>query len=234
MPLRPCAGVMLLVALPIVGARPAPCTEIQAATANKAAVLGSAYDRRKELFVGQACIQGTSQSTGASSVELHLDAALSQRDMSSMLGLDVDGRARYGAVAASRSAHFLRDASSTAFSVSAIWSSQYSLPPSILTNPTKSAIGTGAATDLVHWADRCGDEFVDEVRLGGRLMVSVRVDFASQQQKEDFESRFSLSGPIASLDATLKQASTEFARDVRITIAGTQFGGDVSRLTGIF
>ena len=135
---------------------------------------------------------------------------------------------------ASGSAKFMRSVVSNEYSVSAVWLSEYKLPSRKLSAVTRSAIGNSVTGNIERWAETCGDEYVDEIKVGARLFFSIRIDFTSKERKQSFESQFSVSGPLYSAEASLQQASREYGKDSKITVTALQMGGDVSKLTGIF
>lgn len=127
----------------------------------------------------------------------------------------------------------MKNSVSSDYSVPGIWLSEYTLPTKKLTNVRLSPLGVSLAADFDRWTQACGDEYVDEITLGAKLFFSIRVDFSSKEQKQSFESRFSLSGPLYSAQADLNTASREFSRDSKVTVAAFQIGGDVSKLTDV-
>jgi hypothetical protein len=200
----------------------------------KSAILGSAYDPSKQDFISQECVSGTEVATGSMQSSLHLDQSMSQQQVEQALGLSVGLRARYGAVDISGSAKFLSESASSSYSVSSVYSAFYEFQTKKLVSVTKNSLGTQLAPNFERWLTSCGDSFVDEIHTGARLFFSIRVDFSSESQKQQFEASFSVSGPMAGVDATLKQASKQFSRNTHVTVSAYQIGGDVSKLSGIF
>ncbi|MBZ0144621.1 MAG: hypothetical protein K8F56_13675 [Rhodocyclaceae bacterium] len=207
---------------------------IQGATANRSAILGGAYQSERENFVGQECMTGTAVTQGTQRSTFSFEQALSEQQASSLMGMSAGGRARFGAIEASASARFVKNSVSNRLSVSAIWMSDYLLPNRKLTAPSLTAVGEAVRQHDERWAQTCGDEYVDEIVYGARLFFTLRVDFASEEQKQAFEAEFSLSGPLYSASAKFEDASRKFSRDTRITVTAAQFGGDVSKLTDLF
>jgi len=115
-----------------------------------------------------------------------------------------------------------------------VWLSEYHLPTRKLAAVKKNEIGAAVAGNDEHWAETCGDEYVEEITKGGKLFFSIRVDFGSKEQKQEFEEHFSLAGPLFSANQGLKTASREFSKDTKITVSALQIGGDVSKITNLF
>lgn len=230
---QPSMAALLIAALAVPSA--SAQQTIVASTANRTAVLGSAYRSEREGLIGQSCVTGTHDTTGTPTSSFNFTQELSEREASSELGFGAGGRARFGVVEASASARFMRASTSTAYSVSAVWLSDYRLPVEKLTGDAKlSPIGNSVRADDDRWAQTCGDEFVTEIVRGGKLFFSIRVDFSSAESKQSFESRFKVSGPLFDVEGDLKTASKEFSKDTHVTVNALQVGGDVSKLTAIF
>jgi len=208
--------------------------DIIAATSSRQAILGSAYNSKKQEFAGQSCIAGNSIPTGTATGTFSFDQNLSESQAAEQLGFGAGGRARFGAVEASASAQFMRNAASSAYSVSSVWVSEYKLPTQKLDAPQRNEIGRALVQNDDRWAETCGDEYVGEITYGARLFFSIRVDFSSTEEKQSFQAEFSLSGPLFSANANLQQASQQFSKNAKVTVSALQIGGDVSKVTGLF
>lgn len=208
--------------------------DIIAATSSRQAILGSAYNSKKQEFAGQSCIAGNSVPTGTATGTFSFDQSLSESQASQQLGFGAGGRARFGAVEASASAQFMRNAASSAYSLSSVWVSEYKLPTQKLNAPKPNEIGRALAQNGDRWVETCGDEYVGEITYGARLFFSIRVDFSSTEEKQSFQAQFALSGPLFSANANLQQASQQFSKNAKVTVSALQFGGDVSKVTGLF
>jgi hypothetical protein len=156
--------------------------------------------------------------------------------LSSELGLSVDARVRSGAVEYSGAANFLSQSMSDDLSVSAAWESDYVMGvDKLIVGPSDlNETGKKFLNNPDRWNDNCGDTFVNEVVRGAKFFFSIRVDFNSKEDKEAFNARFGVSGPLADASASLKQASQQFSRHAQITVTALQIGGDVSKATQIF
>jgi hypothetical protein len=207
-------------------------------TTGKTALAGSAYSSVKQDFIGAQCVSGNSVPTGASDSSLSLDQTIDETKLSSQLGFGLGTRARFGVTQASLSAEFLTRSISNAYSVSSIYSAHYNLAPEkIVSNSlVLTSVGTAVsgAAHFDRWTETCGDSFVDEVRKGGELFISIRVDFFSKQDQQEFSSKFSISGPIGEASAHLEQASSSYGQHAKVIISAYQIGGDVTHLSGIF
>jgi hypothetical protein len=208
-------------------------TEIQTSSLNGSSNLGGAYSSTSEKLIGAECMTGTHANSGISIARFDLTQALSEKEASKLLGLEAGGRARFGAVEASAFAKFLKNSVSTSQSTSAIWMSEYVLPRVRLLEPQLNEIGKGVQLKDDRFSETCGDEYVAEIAYGARLFFSIRIEFASKEEKERFEAKFSISGPLAGLNGSMEQATREFSRDTKVTFSAIQIGGDVNKVTGV-
>lgn len=213
---------------------PADARSIVHGATERTGGLGKAYQSEREDFVGQSCVTGKRVPAGLSLGSFDLQYSLSEEATSSQLGISAGGKARFGAVKTSANANFLRNSRASKYSSSAVWISQYSLGSMTLDDPVIAQIAAPLVKSNERWAATCGDEYVSEVIYGARLFFSVRVDFASDEQKRAFDASFSLAGPMYSATASLRQASETLSSGAVVTIAGLQMGGDASKLTQVF
>ncbi|MGZ3734144.1 MAG: hypothetical protein ACXVC0_04250, partial [Bdellovibrionota bacterium] len=221
----------------LLSATSAGATEIPAGSIKGEAVLGSAYKSEKQMFPGDSCLDGSRKvGAGKASAGFTFQTSMSESQLSSELGMGVGGRARSGAVEYSGSANFLQNAVSNSLSVSSAWESSYVFPTDklIATKDSLNQTGKEMYNNFERWAETCGDEYVNEITRGAQLFFSIRVDFNSQEDKQAFEAKFSVSGPLGEVNAQMKEASRKFSRSTKVIVSAYQVGGDVSKVTQIF
>lgn len=209
---------------------------ISAGSSAMGAVLGSAYKSDQQRFAGDRCVDAATYTTltGQAQGGFTFDSSISEEQLSSELGFGIGGRAQYGAAEYSAAASFMKQSMSDSLSVSAVWESSYSFPSNHLINPSLSAIGQSVRNNDERWAKTCGDQYVAEITYGAKLFFSIRIEFKNQNEKNDFQAKFSVSGPLYSADGELKTASSSFNKHTKITISAYQIGGDISKLTSLF
>jgi hypothetical protein len=207
--------------------------DVNALTSDRSPQIGDAYQSEKESFVGQACLGGVRVPTGVATSTFNFEQSLSERQASEQLGFQAGLRARYGVVEGTASARFMKSAVSSAYSISSVWLSEYHLPADKLSSIALSPIGEAVKSNYERWAKTCGDEYIDEITRGAKLFFSVRLDFSSKEQKQAFEAKFSINGPLFGANASLEQASRDFSKDAKVVVSAFQVGGDVSKLTAV-
>lgn len=210
---------------------------IPAGSTKIGAVLGSAYLSDREVFAGDRCVAGDSElgmAVGLAQAGFTFGSVISEEQLASELGLAAGGRAQYGAAEYSGSVAFMRQSMSNTLSVSAVWESSYSFPADHLIGPNLSSIGQSVINNDERWAQTCGDRYVAEISRGAKLFFSIRIDFKNRTEKDAFEAKFSVSGPLYGANATLANASQSFSRHTKVTVTALQVGGDISKVTGLF
>jgi len=225
--------LMLALLLAFVGpASSARAAVVRASTDASKPILGYGYSTQGESFK-QPCVQGTVTYAGAQSATLSLVMSMSQGELESSLGFSVGAKARYGLYTASASAKFARASRASDRSVSLIYSAQYGLQNAILTDPKMTEAASQALSGM-RWDTICGDQFVQEIVRGAALYFTIRIDFTSKAQQQVFEAAFKLDSPFVGLDARLRQASSKFDRQTKVTISALQIGGDATKISTMF
>lgn len=89
--------------------------------------------------------------------------------------------------------------------------------------------------DLSHFREQCGDQFVDQVKLGGQLYIGVKYTFASKETKEKISVGVTLSlfWGLIKVSKTWTKEFRELMKDVRISIEAYQVGGDPKQLANL-
>lgn len=197
------------------------------------AELGAGYDSEAEIFTGK-CVTGTPVYVGKQESNLDFSQSISQKELSKELGVAAGGRARMGAVTYSASAKFMKNSKSNSFSISSIYTGNYSFRQRKLQDPVLNTIGKKLASNPERFQTTCGDNFSHKQSLGAKIFFSIRLDFTSKKSKQAFEANFSMSGPMMSANASLRHAKNSFSKDTKVTISALQIGGDVSKISDIF
>jgi hypothetical protein len=214
--------------------RAAADDEIVTTTSRGSASLGGAYQDDKEAFVGQECITGEKENVGSSNSTFSLTQSMAESRLADELGFSAGGRGRFGVVEASASADFFSKSVSNSFTTSAIYSAAYNFPAQKLKGTRLTDIGSAVQNNDDRWNKTCGNGYVAEIRSGAKLFFSIVVEFQSAEQKQQFDAKFSISGPLAGASGELSKATAAFGRNIKVRINALQIGGDVSKLTSLF
>lgn len=210
------------------------------ATGQNAAILGKGYDTKAQEWRGD-CLKYSPQHivrVGAQQSTVTFTRSLTAAELSNSLGFSAGTRFRYGVTESSAAADFAREAASSQYSETTTYAATYHFKNAYLNSDelseyAKKRIGSGPFVSD-QFVETCGDEFVEQVILGAKLLINARIDFASSSDKERFAAEVSIQGPAFSLRAKLQQASARLSRSASVTISAFQLGGRVDRLSTIF
>lgn len=201
------------------------------------AVFGKGYDMEQERFTGD-CVTGTNSFAGASKSSIVFERSLSATEMSDSLGFAVGAKARYGLISGEAAASFAASSSSDDYSEATVYSAQYNFKNVKLNYTGLTPVGQKAHGDgqyaWENWATTCGHEFVEQIQLGARIMISAKIDFSTREDKQSFAASFKIKGPAFSVSTELNKASRRYGKTASVVIRAFQLGGDVSRLSAIF
>lgn len=108
-------------------------------------------------------------------------------------------------------------------------------PASLELTPTVREILSSDQKAEIH--KYCGDEFVAQVDLGATLMATLKVDFASERDKREFNAnadlRIALGDAKAELGGKIDNLSESVRTNTQITIRALQLGGTPGELFAI-
>jgi hypothetical protein len=198
--------------------------------------LGAAYYSEHEALPGGSCLNDSRVlSVGEAHSSFTFQDSLTEGQLQSELGFEAGTRGSFALADFSASAGFVKSSMSTELSLAASWESDYLFPSKSLSVTLDDLNATGREVlRNGHWNETCGDRFIKELSLGAKLFFSITIDFKSKESKSDFQSKFSISGSLFDVAASLNEASRSFGRNTRVTVRGYQLGGDVSRITQVF
>ena len=213
-------------------------TTLPSSAQSSQAVLGMGYNTIEERFAGD-CVSGTTEYAGAPEGSVNFDRSLSSTETSNSLGFAIGGKARYGAISGSAAAKFASESASNDYSEVTVYSAEYSFKNAKLRYNGLTDVGKAARQgnrEFVweNWEKSCGHEYVQQIKLGAKIMISAKVEFATKEDKEAFSSEFKIKGPAFSASGELNKASQRFGKTASVSIRAYQLGGDVSRLSGVF
>jgi hypothetical protein len=200
------------------------------------AALGHGYNSSEQRFKGN-CLDGSPENfvfIGHQTGSVVWSQAMDSASTKESLGFGVKARAKYGMISASAAADFATATSSDQYSESATYRADFR-PKSIqLQRKVFTEQANRKKRSASAFREMCGDEYVEQVSLGGSLYVNLKIQFGTREEREAFSSQVKVSGPIGSVSASLKKASEKLSKSGFISIRLLQIGGDVEQLATIF
>ncbi len=95
-----------------------------------------------------------------------------------------------------------------------------------VTSSAREILDSASSQDIQRY---CGNEFVNQIDLGATLMATLKVDFASEEDKREFNAnadiRIGLGESRAEIDGNLRDLSESVRSQTQITIQALQLGG---------
>ncbi len=210
--------------------------EIVSAGLNAQASLGDGYDSILQQFTGN-CLVSTEENTGYVGSQksiIKFDRSMSESQASDSLGFSVNTRAEFGLYSAKASASFARDSKSDDYSDSATYSAEVEFKNKKIIKPILTAMASSKTRNKTTFRKICGNEYIDQLKIGASLFINVKVQFARKEDKSSFDSQVKLSGPIYSISTDIKKVSSQFKKSGSISVRLLQIGGDVAKLGTVF
>ncbi|RYZ59556.1 MAG: hypothetical protein EOP07_03610 [Proteobacteria bacterium] len=91
------------------------------------------------------------------------------------------------------------------------------------------------SNNLARFRELCGDQFVEQVRVGGQLYIGVKYTFKSKETKDTISVKITLSlfWGLIKVSKTWSKEFRDMMKDVRISIEAFQIGGDPRQLAAL-
>lgn len=200
-------------------------------------MMKTGFDSERQDFRG-VCVEQedyTDFQPGTGKSTFNLEQSLDEGRVASELGIHAGTKFMTGATKYSVEADFVKNSSSSSFSITSTYSASYDYEPHIL-DLGKTKFNSNAQAVLGNediFREVCGDQFIYKQVYGAKLFFTIRIDFDSQQSKDEFAARFSMKGPATSVTASLEKAKNEFSKKTKVTVSAFQTGGDISKITEI-
>lgn len=184
------------------------------------------------------CLAGDFVYRGAQASDLSFMRDYTYEQIMNETGSGLSGEASlFGLAAAKVEGEMARSLASTDESTSFIYHFSLFGKSAVLSERRFNAKGSIAygKEDLLHFRDQCGDQFVEQVKLGGRLYIGVKYTFGSKETKDKVTLRTTLSlfWGLIKVSKSWTKEFRELMQDVRITIEAYQLGGDPQQLAAL-
>lgn len=195
-----------------------------------AGVLGQGRDTITEEFRGDCVRSQTRVNIPLQEASLRFDSSLLKEEASEKLGFSIDSKARFKLVSGSARARFSRSLTNTSLSLGMHYVADYSMGIERL---DQAGLEWLVPPDDPEWNSRCGDQFLQQKEIGGQLFLLYRIDFASTEAKQEFESSVGVTFPAAEVNVAVNRAASRFLNRASVHVEAFQVGGDVTRLSSI-
>lgn len=202
--------------------------------------LGSSYDSQRKIFLNVQAIEGRIDETfGNTELRFETGIDMSYDDILSTLNGSVDADVNFPVVRVSAGASLAKEMASSTYSSSYTFSAS-SVPKKRLLLPvdtdrgfTLSAAGQDVASNhQSRIQNLVGDEFVSGIEYGANVMVNLKIEYGSNQDKSDIGGYLDvdLYGGIFNVGGQLKYLQDDTRSSIKITVRAIQQGGDPRQL----
>ncbi|RZA17342.1 MAG: hypothetical protein EOP10_22930 [Proteobacteria bacterium] len=184
------------------------------------------------------CLDGDFQYRGAHASDLTFMRDYTYDQILNETGAGVYGKASlFGLVSAKVQGNMAIAMAATEDSTSFIYNFSLLGKSAVLSGRRFNTNGSYAynKNDLLFFRELCGDQFVEQVKLGGQLYLGVKYTFASKETKETISVKITLSAfwGLIKKSKTWTKEFRDIMKDVRISIEAFQIGGDPSKLQAL-
>ncbi|MCG7537272.1 internalin [Pseudoalteromonas sp. OOF1S-7] len=210
---------------------------------NDHVAMGTAYDSQKKRFLNVQPVAGVIDETfGNTELKFKTGIDMSYDDMLNTLNGSVDVDVNFPVVRVSAGASLAKEMASSTYSSSYTFSAS-STPKKRLFLPqdqnlgyTLSQVGSDVASNhQTKLQTLVGDEFVTGIEYGANVLVNLKIDYGSNQDKSDIGGYLDvdLYGGVFNVGGQLRYLKDETKSSVKITVRAIQQGGDPKQLLTI-
>ncbi|ALU45962.1 hypothetical protein [Pseudoalteromonas rubra] len=210
---------------------------------NDHVAIGTAYDSQKKRFLNVQPVAGViDESYGNTELKFKTGIDMSYDDVLNTLNGSVDVDVNFPVVRVSAGASLAKEMASSSYSSSYTFSASSTpkkrlfLPKDQNSGYALSAVGQDIANNhQTKLQTLIGDEFVTGIEYGANVLVNLKIDYGSNQDKSDIGGYLDvdLYGGVFNVGGQLRYLKDEVKSSVKITVRAIQHGGDPKQLLTI-
>lgn len=199
---------------------------------------GRGFSAKYDRFKPESCLNGTLSEIGHT--EFYLDGQIMNdiTEVSKSLGISGDFDLNLKAFKLKIAASYVRESVESSNAITFVYRFKVKLPNqqfNVNQADPLSAMGKKVIRSPSCFENACGSHYVSQIERGTDLFVFVRMEFSSQQQKEDIKASLDTSfKTLFSLKLALSSLSKESKLHGALSIKAIQRGGEATKLPNIF
>lgn len=210
-------------------------------TMNNEIQLGSGYFTNALYPIHNQCIKNMPVKITGFRSNLALTHSTNTDTLSKNLNIDLKAKAGWGKFSSNAAAEYIKSIQSDEYSSSFTYHNVITVDTLLDTSEYygEQALNAGGLAAYQNGTDqfikRCGDKYVQGIQMGAVLNVTLRIHFASQLEKKNFEA--SIEGKLGDLfnaSAKINSAVNHSRAHGSIDVIAYQAGGSPNYLSGIF
>lgn len=208
--------------------------------------LGDGYFTYDRLSAGETALlsrDGLKTIYGDLQNNINLSQTVDRDELSKDLNVDISASGGWGMFSASASANYMHHTENTDYTENFTYSERYYATAMLDISPLHADTTgfTPAAADdynkegVKAFTNRYGDTFIQQLPMGGFLVVNMQLHFTSALDKTNFDAAVGGGfGSIFSASASIQSAVTKSNSHGSIEVSAYQLGGDATKLANIF
>jgi len=198
-------------------------------------LLGGGHNSWFGNFSNVTCLNsvGTESTGGAGWVEF--GSRLDTEEVEERLETTVSVGVNYGGFSLDGKGRYLNETKSNNLSLVTHFIFEYSIKNDrFIADPSDPLSNAGkAALNNEIWNEVCGDQFISNRTLGGKLAVALKYNFTSEFFRKEFEAELKGSYGIAEVNASMSKLSELTKQNTTLSIVAYQEGGRSYKLANI-
>ena len=193
-------------------------------TGDAIASLGASYNSvTQRLNPSANCVKGTPTPQAAGSSDTNVELSEDGNSLLKEFSGQVDGTPRINFLNINSQGGFFRSLSSSKKSLSVVFSTRIEKGTEILSSPSIVDILQGKSS--VEIFGDCGDSFVSQINKGGRLTVTAKFEFSSEEERKKWQSINQMNSPWGKLSSDIKNKASDTGANGHLSINIKQEGG---------
>ncbi|WP_186645813.1 hypothetical protein [Fluviispira vulneris] len=197
-------------------------------------LLGSGYDSKTQEYAAQ-CIEGDIRHVGQHSMETNIYHNIDMHSLINELSGNANNKVQYSAFKEITLADYVGEITNDDYSSTFTNITTYKAKQITLTNLKTSKIGGSTInpnnTIKNSVTQICGDEFINAVNLGSKLIYTIKFAFENELQKNNFEEVTNFESiNIGNILKKLETDKDKFSENINLQISVRQFGGDYDKI----
>jgi len=201
---------------------------------NSVGVLGQGFDTFRELNRAYYLTGQEKEVPSNILADISMDGTYTHERLVQDISRSTTGSFSYSSFSASASSEFSRHTVEDEKSLVFIYKNRFFQPSIKFTNFALNPAGTGQepfiAGDWVEFRKRCGNRFLEELKIGGGLFYSIKLIFDSLEDKQTVKKSGNASFASFSASGSFEKTIDLTQVSGQIIIRAIQSGGDVTGL----
>ncbi|MFK5970475.1 MAG: choice-of-anchor D domain-containing protein [Candidatus Marithrix sp.] len=198
------------------------------------ASLGFGYDKGRDLHKPQSCLKGDNNQVGGETAKIDFTLINGYKQLKRDLNLSAELNVNAKVFKVNARTEFAMSHQDTSLSKSMFLKSEVFAHQQFnqqgLSEFGQKMLDNGEQCFI----SACGDSFLYQTDIGGRLVIAMKFDFTSEESKKSFFAELGASYKAVDIKAAVKKVKESVIKGSSITVRAEQIGGRASDLAKVF